>query len=190
MQSGCSRMRDSAPRRGAGIGGTAEQEAPFMGMRPCSRSWARRSMPILCVSPGSDPQRGPSSTASTRPGFRGCAPASVSGTVVRDGARSRCVADASTCQGRSLLPHPAAHTESQRHRRWRAAADMKASLFPTSLQRPRRCAVRHSKLIVVTGQKSYSLISAVSFTFASQKFIGTFSRSRESEEPDNALRRS
>jgi len=47
----------------------------------------------------------------------GHTPASVSGTVVRDGAQSRCVAYASTCRGRSLLPHPAAHTESQRHLR-------------------------------------------------------------------------
>ena len=38
---------------------------------------------------------------------RGCAPASVSGTVVRDGARSRCVTGASTCRGCSLVPHPA-----------------------------------------------------------------------------------
>ena len=57
----------------------------------------------------------------------GCAPASVSGTVVRDGARSRCVANASTFRVRSLLPHPAAHTESQRHRpRLPPAADMRA----------------------------------------------------------------
>ena len=61
------------------------------------------------------------------PGIRGCGPASVSGTVVRDGTRSRCVAYASTCRACSLLPHPAAHTESQRHPRWRAAADAMVS---------------------------------------------------------------
>ncbi len=44
----------------------------------------------------------------------GCAPASVSGTVVRDGARAA-ARNSTAFRGRSLLPHPAAHTESQRH---------------------------------------------------------------------------
>jgi len=59
----------------------------------------------------------------------GCAPASVSGTLVRDGARSPCVAFIFTFRGCSLLPHPAAHTESQRHPRWRAAADVMTALL-------------------------------------------------------------
>src|SRR6185295_360891 len=44
----------------------------------------------------------------------GCGQASVSGTVVRDGTRSRCATIAPTFRCCSLLPHRAAHAEAQR----------------------------------------------------------------------------
>src|SRR6185312_4119326 len=71
------------------------------------------------------------------PRFPGMRPGSVSRRVVRDGARSRCVAYVFTSRGRALLPHPAAHTESQRHPRWRAAADTVILVLVMSIQRPR-----------------------------------------------------
>jgi len=67
-------------------------------------------------------------------------PASVSGTVVRDGAQSRCVAYTSAFRDCSLFPHPAAHTESQRHPRWRAGR-------PTRWQWNDHCLFRGRRLV-------------------------------------------
>src|SRR4249920_3600039 len=57
---------EGAPERGAGIGGTWSRD-PLAGCDRGADQWRVVLKPIPCASPGSDPQRGPSSTRRRAP---------------------------------------------------------------------------------------------------------------------------